>query len=83
MLLYGDVPAGTIPSLEKAESLDCAKSPDCSVGLVNGTVRVRLAKQPRYPAVVALFVEYATLNPSDSDAGIPAYSASWVARLEP
>ena len=23
------------------------------------------------------------LNPSDSDAGIPAYSASWVARLEP
>ena len=37
----------------------------------------------RHPAVVALFVEYATLEPIDSDAGIPAYSASWVARLEP
>ena len=49
MPLYGDVPAGTIPSVEDAESLDCAKSPDCSVGLVNGTVRVRLAKQLRYP----------------------------------
>jgi hypothetical protein len=83
MLLYGDVPAGTIPSVENAESLDCAKSPDCSVGLVNGTVTVRLTKQPLYPAVVTLFVEYATLNASDMEAGIPAYSASWVARLEP
>jgi len=26
---------------------------------------------------------YRIWNPSDSDAGIPAYSASWVARLEP
>lgn len=83
MLLYGDVPAGTIPSVADAESLDCAKSQGCSVGLVNGTVRVRLAKQLRYPAVVTLFVEYATLKAIDSDAGIPAYSASWVARLEP
>ena len=83
MLLYGHVPVGTIPSVENAETLDCAKSPDCSVGLVNGTVRVRLARQLRYPAVVTLFVEYVTLKAIDSDAGIPAYSASWVARLEP
>jgi len=81
VLVFDQVPEGVVPTEAQARILDCVKGTGCSVEDGTNDVAVVVASGPVLPAVVVLDVQYATLEPADTESGIATYGASWAARV--
>jgi hypothetical protein len=81
VLLYRSIGEDQVPVEESASTLDCLAETGCRLVEGPSGLVIEVLEKVNAPALVVLDVQYATLEPTDADAGIASYGASWVVRL--